>query len=57
MCDAGVDPGCTEHYTAADEVTSAFSAQDRERAPEMAAAIQKNLQSGDPARLRQYLPP
>jgi hypothetical protein len=38
-------------------VTSGLNAQDRERAQVLAAAIQENLHSGDPARLRQYLPP
>jgi len=55
-CGAGIELGCTERYTAVDELTASLGSQDLDEANLLAQDIQRSMQSRDPARLMKYLP-
>jgi hypothetical protein len=56
ICGAGIELGCTEHYTAIDELTAILGPQDQAEANLLAQDIQGSMQYRDPARLMKYLP-
>jgi hypothetical protein len=55
-CSAGVELGCTERYTAVDELTATLGSQDLDEANLLAQDIQRNMAYRDPGRLMKYLP-
>jgi hypothetical protein len=55
-CSAGIELGCTERYTAIDELTATLGPQDQAEANLLAQDIQGSMQYRDPARLMKYLP-
>lgn len=55
-CSAGIELGCTERYTAVDELTASLGSEDFEQANRLAQNIQASLQYRDPAQLKKYLP-
>ena len=56
ICNADVEPGCAERYTAVDELRARFASEDFERANVLARDIQASLQYRDPDQLKKYLP-
>jgi hypothetical protein len=56
ICGAGIELGCTERYTAIDELTATLGPQDQAEANLLAQDIQGSMQYRDPARLMKYLP-
>jgi len=56
ICGAGIELGCTERYTAVDELTARLGSQDLDEANLLAQDIQRSMQYRDPARLMKYLP-
>jgi hypothetical protein len=55
-CSAGIELGCTERYTAVDELAASLGSQDLDEANLLAQDIQRSMQYRDPARLMKYLP-
>jgi hypothetical protein len=55
-CSAGIELGCTERYTAIDELAASLGSQDLDEADLLAQDIQRSMQYRDPARLMKYLP-
>jgi hypothetical protein len=55
-CRAGIELGCTERFTAVDELTAGLGSQDLDEAKLLAQDIQGSMQYRDPARLMKYLP-
>jgi len=55
-CGAGIELGCTERYTAVDELTGSLRPQDLDEANLLALDIQGSMQYRDPERLKKYLP-
>jgi hypothetical protein len=55
-CGAGIELGCTERYTAVDELTASLGSQDLDEANLLAKDIQRSMQYRDPGRLMKYLP-
>jgi hypothetical protein len=55
-CRAGIELGCTERYTAIDELTASLSPQDFDQAYLLAQDIQRSMQYRDPSQLKKYLP-
>ena len=55
-CGAGVELGCTERYTAVDELTATLGSQDLDEANLLAQDIQRSMEYRDPGRLMKYLP-
>jgi len=55
-CGAGIELGCTERYTAIDELTATLAPEDQAEANLLAQDIQGSMQYRDPARLMKYLP-
>jgi hypothetical protein len=55
-CRAGLELGCTERYTAVDELGASLEPQDLDEANLLAQDIQGSMQYRDPARLMKYLP-
>jgi hypothetical protein len=56
LCRAGIELGCTERYTAVDELTGSLGSQELDEANLLARDIQGSMQYRDPARLMKYLP-
>ncbi len=56
ICGAGIELGCTERYTAIDELTATLAPEDQAEANLLAQDIQGSMQYRDPARLMKYLP-
>ena len=56
QCGAGVELGCTERYTAVDELTATLGSQDLDEANLLAQDIQRSMEYRDPGRLMKYLP-
>jgi hypothetical protein len=55
-CGAGIELGCTERYTAVDELGASLGPQDLDEANLLALDIQGSMQYRDPERLKKYLP-
>jgi hypothetical protein len=55
-CRAGIELGCTERYTAIDELTASLSPQDFDQAYLLAQDIQRSMEYRDPSQLKKYLP-
>jgi hypothetical protein len=55
-CRAGIELGCTERYTAVDELTASLGSQDLAEANLLAQDIQRSMRDKDPVRLMKYLP-
>jgi hypothetical protein len=55
-CRAGIQLGCTERYTAVDELAADLGSQDLDEASLLAEDIQRNIEYHDPGRLMKYLP-
>ena len=55
-CGAGIELGCTERYTAVDELTASLGSQDLDEANLLAQDIQRSMEYRDPGRLMKYLP-
>ena len=55
-CGAGIELGCTERYTAVDELTASLGTQDLDEANLLAQDIQRSMRYRDPGRLMKYLP-
>ena len=55
MCGGGLEMGCTEGYTAIDELTASMNSQALEQANQVAQDIQTSLQYHDPGQLKKYV--
>jgi hypothetical protein len=55
-CRAGIELGCTERYTAVDELTAGLVPQELDEANLLAQDIQSSLRYRDPAQVKKYLP-
>jgi hypothetical protein len=56
ICREGIELGCTERYTAIDELTEKLNSSDLDQASLLAQDIQANLLYRDPSRLKTFLP-
>jgi hypothetical protein len=56
LCSAGIELGCTQHYTAVDELAASLGARDLAEANLLAQDIEGSLRYRDPERLMKYLP-
>jgi hypothetical protein len=56
LCGAGVEFGCTQRYTAVDELTASLGSRDLAEANLLATDIEGSLRYQDPVRLMKYLP-
>ena len=54
-CRAGIELGCSERYSAIDELTNNLSSQELDQAILLAKDIQASLQYRDPSQLKNYL--
>src|SRR5260221_6010563 len=55
-CGAGVELGCTQRYTAVDELTASLGSRDLAEANLLALDIEGSMRYRDPERLMKYLP-
>jgi hypothetical protein len=55
-CGAGIELGCTDRYTAIDELTASLGSQDLDEANLLALDIERSMEYRDPGRLMKYLP-
>jgi hypothetical protein len=55
-CSAGIELGCTELYTAVDELTATLGSQDLGEANLLAQDIERSMEYRDPGRLMKFLP-
>jgi len=55
-CGAGIELGCTQHYTVVDELTAGLGARDLDEANQLAQDIEGSMLYRDPERLMKYLP-
>jgi hypothetical protein len=55
-CRAGIEAGCTQHYTVVDELTAGLGARDLDDANQLAQDIEASMRYRDPERLMKYLP-
>ncbi len=55
-CSVEIELGCTERYTAVDELRASLGSQDFEEANLLALDIQGSIQFRDPERLKKYVP-
>jgi hypothetical protein len=56
LCSAGIELGCTQRYTAVDELTASLGSRDLAEANLLALDIEGSLRYRDPQRLMKYLP-
>ena len=56
VCGAGIELGCTEHYTAGDELVARLGEEEFEQANLLAQDIQASLLYHDAAQLKKYMP-
>jgi hypothetical protein len=54
-CRGDIQLGCTERYTAVDELAATLGARDLDEASLLAQDIERNLAYHDPGRLMKYL--
>jgi hypothetical protein len=55
-CSAGIELGCTQRYTAVDELTASLGSRDLAEANLLAQDIEGSMRYRDPERLMKYLP-
>ncbi len=55
-CGAGIELGCTQRYTAVDELTASLGSRDLAEANLLALDIEGSMRYRDPERLMKYLP-
>jgi len=55
-CSAGIEFGCTQRYTAVDELTASLGSRDLAEANLLAQDIEGSMRYRDPERLMKYLP-
>jgi hypothetical protein len=55
-CGAGIELGCTQRYTAVDELTASLGSRDLAEANLLAEDIEGSMRYRDPERLMKYLP-
>jgi hypothetical protein len=55
-CSAGIELGCTQHYTAVDELTASLGSRDLAEANLLAQDIEGSMRYRDPEQLMKYLP-
>jgi hypothetical protein len=55
-CSAGIELGCTQRYTAVDELTASLGSRDLADANLLALDIEESMRYRDPERLMKYLP-
>ncbi len=56
ICGAGIELGCTERYTAIDELTASLGSRDLAEANLLALDIEGSMRYRNPERLMKYLP-
>jgi hypothetical protein len=56
LCSAGIELGCTQRYTAVDELTASLGSRDLAEANLLAQDIEGSMRYRDPERLMKYLP-
>jgi hypothetical protein len=56
LCGAGIELGCTQRYTAVDELTASLGPRDLAEASLLAQDIEGSMRYRDPGRLMKYLP-
>jgi hypothetical protein len=56
LCNAGIELGCTQRYTAVDELTASLGSRDLAEANLVAEDIEGSMRYRDPGRLLKYLP-
>ena len=56
LCRAGIELGCTQRYTAVDELTASLGSRDLAEANLLAQDIEGSMRYRDPERLMKYLP-